>query len=314
MDKPFGLNVKRKRMKTDITTVRYDIHDLAEYINWIYFFHAWGFQPRYAAIADIHGCDACRAGWLASFPEAERAKAAEAMQLHKEAVRMLNKIDRKYKVYAIYRLMEANAEGDNLWLEGTLFPLLRQQTRVRPDDPFLCLSDFVRPLSSGIKDTVGGFATTIDPAMEEEFSHDDYQSLLIKTLGERLAEAAAEKIHETLRKEVWGYAKDEKLTMKQLLNEDYQGIRPAVGYPSLPDISVSFLLDKLIDMKRIGIHLTENGMMQPHASVCGLMFAHPASRYFSVGKIDEEQLMDYASRRNIDADVLRKYLAANLQP
>lgn len=314
MDKPFGLNVKRKRMKTDITTVRYDIHDLAEYINWIYFFHAWGFQPRYAAIADIHGCDACRAGWLASFPEAERAKAAEAMQLHKEAVRMLNKIDEKYKVYAIYRLMEANAEGDNLWLEGTLFPLLRQQTRVRPDDPFLCLSDFVRPLSSGIKDTVGGFATTIDPAMEEEFSHDDYQSLLIKTLGERLAEAAAEKIHETLRKEVWGYAKDEKLTMKQLLNEDYQGIRPAVGYPSLPDISVSFLLDKLIDMKRIGIHLTENGMMQPHASVCGLMFAHPASRYFSVGEIDEEQLMDYASRRNIDADVLRKYLAANLQP
>ena len=150
--------------------------------------------------------------------------------------------------------------------------------------------------------------------MEEEFSHDDYQSLLIKTLGERLAEAAAEKIHETLRKEVWGYAKNEKLTMKQLLNEDYQGIRPAVGYPSLPDISVSFLLDKLIDMKRIGIHLTENGMMQPHASVCGLMFAHPASRYFSVGKIDEEQLMDYASRRKIDADVLRKYLAANLQP
>ena len=299
MDKPFGLNAKRNQMKTDITTVRYDIHDLAEYINWIYFFHAWGFQPRYAAIADIHGCDACRAGWLASFPEAERAKAAEAMQLHKEA---------------IYRLMEANAEGDNLWLEDTLFPLLRQQTRVRPDDPFLCLSDFVRPLSSGIKDTVGGFATTIDPAMEEEFSHDDYQSLLIKTLGERLAEAAAEKIHETLRKEVWGYAKDEKLTMKQLLNEDYQGIRPAVGYPSLPDISVSFLLDKLIDMKRIGIHLTENGMMQPHASVCGLMFAHPASRYFSVGKIDEEQLMDYASRRKIDADVLRKYLAANLQP
>ena len=314
MDKLFCLNAKRNQMKTDITTVRYDIHDLAEYINWIYFFHAWGFQPRYAAIADIHGCDACRAGWLASFPEAERAKAAEALQLHKEAVRMLNKIDRKYKVYAIYRLMEANAEGDNLWLEGTLFPLLRQQTRVRPDDPFLCLSDFVRPLSSGIKDTVGGFATTIDPAMEEEFSHDDYQSLLIKTLGERLAEAAAEKIHETLRKEVWGYAKDEKLTMKQLLNEDYQGIRPAVGSPSLPDISVSFLLDKLIDMKRIGIHLTENGMMQPHASVCGLMFAHPASRYFSVGKIDEEQLMDYASRRKIDADVLRKYLAANLQP
>jgi cobalamin-dependent methionine synthase I len=160
---------------------------------------------------------------------------------------------------------------------------------------------------------VGAFATTIDEDMEKEFEGDDYQYMLIKTLGERLAEAAAEKVHETIRKSVWGYAKDEHLTMKQLLNEDYQGIRPAVGYPSLPDISVSFLLDELLDMKRIGIRLTENGMMQPHASVCGLMFAHPASRYFSVGKIDEEQLADYAARRGCEVDKIRKYLAANLQ-
>lgn len=296
-----------------ITTVTYDIHDLAEYINWIYFFHAWGFQPRFAAIADIHGCDSCRAGWLASFPKNERAKAAEAMQLHKEANRMLNAVDGRFKVYAVYRLMDANADGDNLLLNGTRFPLLRQQTRIKPEDPFLCLSDFVRPLASGITDTVGGFATTIDERMEEEFKEDDYKHLLIKTLGERLAEAAAEKIHETIRKEVWGYAKDEQLTMKQLLNEDYQGIRPAVGYPSLPDISVSYLLDELIDMKRIGIRLTENGMMQPHASVCGLMFAHPASRYFAVGKIDEDQLADYAKRRNIPIGQIRKYLTANLQ-
>lgn len=300
-------------MQTDITVVTYDIHDLTEYINWIYFFHAWGFQPRFAAIADIHGCDSCRAGWLASFPENERAKAAEAMQLHKEANRMLNAVDGRFKVYAVYRLMDANADGDNLLLNGTRFPLLRQQTRIKPEDPFLCLSDFVRPLASGITDTVGGFATTIDECMEEEFKEDDYKHLLIKTLGERLAEAAAEKIHETIRKEVWGYAKDEQLTMKQLLNEDYQGIRPAVGYPSLPDISVSYLLDELIDMKRIGIRLTENGMMQPHASVCGLMFAHPASRYFAVGKIDEEQLADYAKRRNIPIGQIRKYLTANLQ-
>ena len=300
-------------MQTDITIVTYDIHDLTEYINWIYFFHAWGFQPRFAAIADIHGCDSCRAGWLASFPENERAKAAEAMQLHKEANRMLNAVDGRFKVYAVYRLMDANADGDNLLLNGTRFPLLRQQTRIKPEDPFLCLSDFVRPLASGITDTVGGFATTIDECMEEEFKEDDYKHLLIKTLGERLAEAAAEKIHETIRKEVWGYAKDEQLTMKQLLNEDYQGIRPAVGYPSLPDISVSYLLDELIDMKRIGIRLTENGMMQPHASVCGLMFAHPASRYFAVGKIDEDQLADYAKRRNIPIGQIRKYLTANLQ-
>lgn len=300
-------------MQTDTTVVTYDIHDLTEYINWIYFFHAWGFQPRFADIADIHGCDSCRAGWLASFPENERAKAAEAMQLHKEANRMLNAVDGRFKVYAIYRLMDANADSDNLILNGTRFPLLRQQTHIKPEDPFLCLSDFVRPLSSGMTDTVGGFATSIDERMEDEFKEDDYKHLLIKTLGERLTEAAAEKIHETIRKEVWGYAQDEHLTIKQLLNEDYQGIRPAVGYPSLPDISVSYLLDGLIDMKRIGIRLTESGMMQPHASVCGLMFAHPASRYFAVGKIDEKQLADYARRRNLPVDEIRKYLTANLQ-
>ena len=300
-------------MKTEITKVTYNIHDLAEYINWIYFFHAWGFQPRFTGIADIHGCDACRASWLASFPEEERAKAAEAMQLHKEANRMLNKLDANFKVFAIYRLMEANADGDDLLLEGKRFPLLRQQTRIKPEDPFLCLSDFVRPVEGGIKDTVGAFATTIDPNMELLFKEDDYKLMLVKTLAERLAEAAAEKVHEDIRKKIWRYAPDEKLTKKELLNEEYQGIRPAVGYPSLPDISVSFLLDELLDMKQIGISLTENGMMQPHASVCGLMFAHPASRYFSVGKIGTDQLTDYAKRRGVLVEVMRKYLAANLQ-
>lgn len=300
-------------MQTAITTVTYQIHELAEYINWIYFFHAWGFQPRFAAIAEIHGCDSCRAGWIAGFPEEDRPKATEAVRLYQDAVHMLNQVDMRYQVYSLYKLMDANSDGDNLILDGSVFPLLRQQTRIRPDDPFLCLSDFVRPLSSGIKDTVGGFATTIDEKMEEEFRHDDYQHMLIKTLGERLAEAAAEKIHEHVRKEVWGYAKDENLTIKQLLDEEYQGIRPAVGYPSLPDISVSFLLDKLIHMGLIGIRLTENGMMQPHASVCGLMFSHPASRYFAVGKIDEEQLADYSARRGYDVGKTRKFLLGNLQ-
>ncbi|MCI5744547.1 vitamin B12 dependent-methionine synthase activation domain-containing protein [Phocaeicola faecicola] len=300
-------------MQTEITTITYEIHDLTDYVNWIYFFFAWGFQPRFATIADIHGCDACRAGWLASFPEEERGKAAEAMQLHKEAMRMLNYLDGKYKVYGIYRLMNANSDGDNLILEGTRFPLLRQQTRVRPEDPFLCLSDFVRPLSSGITDTVGGFATTVDAAMEELFTDDDYKHMLVKILSERLAEAAAEKMHQTLRTKIWGYAPDEKLSMKELLREEYQGIRPAVGYPSLPDISVSHLLNELIEMDRIGIRLTENGMMQPLASVCGLMFAHPASRYFSVGKISEEQVNDYALRRGKTPEEVKKYLISNLQ-
>lgn len=300
-------------MHTDITTVSYDIYDVAEYINWIYFFHAWGFQPRFAAIAGIHGCEACQAGWLAAFPDEEKAKATEAVRLYKEARHMLDFLDGRYKVFGLYRLMDAYADGDDLLLDGKRFPLLRQQTRTKPDAPFLCLSDFVRPLSAGIADTVGGFATTIDPDMEKEQEADDFRLLLIKTLGERLAEAAAEKMHETVRKEVWGYAKDEKLSMEQLLREEYQGIRPAIGYPSLPDMSANFLLDRLIDMGRIGIRLTENGMMVPHASVCGLMFAHPAARYFAVGKIDEEQLADYAARRGEDIRYIRKFLTANLQ-
>ena len=300
-------------MQTNSTIVTYDIHDLVEYINWIYFFHAWGFQPRFATVSDIHGCEACMGGWVAGFSEADRPKAAEAMQLYKEAMKLLNELDMQYHVYAIYRLMEANSDGDNLIIDGKQFPLLRQQTHARPDAPFLCLSDFVRPLASGIPDTVGGFATTVDAHMEDLFPDDDYKRLIVKILCERLAEAAAEKVHETVRKEVWAYAKDEKLSKKELLAEAYQGIRPAVGYPSLPDISVSYLLDDLIDMKQIGITLTENGMMHPNASVCGLMFAHPASRYFAVGKITEEQLNDYAARRGKTPEEMRKYLSANLQ-
>lgn len=299
-------------MKTPITTLRYAIHDVAEYINWIYFFHAWGFQPRFATVADIHDCEGCRAAWLSRFSASERPKAEEAMRLFQEARRMLNELDGKYSVHAVYRLMEANADGDNLLLDGRRFPLLRQQTRRQPDEPFLCLSDFVRPLSMGIPDTVGGFATTIDETMEQPYATDDYRHLLVKTLGERLAEAAAERLHLSIRRQVWGYAPHEQLTLQQLLNEDYQGIRPAVGYPSLPDISVNFLLDELIDMQRIGIRLTETGMMQPHASVCGLMFAHPAARYFAVGKIDDVQLADYAARRGMSVEKMRTYLRANL--
>ena len=299
-------------MKTETTVIAYDIHDVTEYINWLYFFHSWGFQPRFATIAQIHGCDACRASWLASFPKEDIPKAAEAMQLHKEAQRMLNALDGEFKVYAMYRLMDAYADGDDLLLDGVRFPLLRQQTHVREDDPYLCLSDFVRPLEQGIADTVGAFAATIDEEMEKPFEDDDYKRMLIKTLGERLAEAAVEKMHQHIRKHVWGYAPDENLSMQQLLNEEYQGIRPAIGYPSLPDISTSHILDELLQLKRIGIRLTENGMMQPHASVSGLMFAHPAAQYFSVGKIDQTQLADYAERRGKSVAEMRKYLLGNL--
>ena len=194
-----------------------------------------------------------------------------------------------------------------------VFPLLRQQTPKKDGSPFLCLSDFIRPLSSGIPDTLGAFASSIDADMEGLYEQDPYKHLLVQTLSDRLAEAATEKMHEYVRKEAWGYAKDENLGMADLLVEKYQGIRPAVGYPSLPDQSVNFLLDELLDMKQIGISLTENGAMYPHASVCGLMFAHPVSEYFSVGKIGEDQLEDYARRRRRSIEEMRKFLAANLQ-
>ena len=289
----------------------YRIHEVSEYINWVYFFHAWGFQPRFAAIANIHGCDACRALWLANFPEKERAKAAEAMQLFKEAHRMLSNLDKDYQTHAIFRLMEANSEKNDIWLEDIRFPFLRQQT-VKEGEPYLCLSDFIRPISSGIKDQIGLFATSVDANMENLFPDDNYHHLLVQTLADRLAEATAEKMHETVRKEIWAYAPDENLSIHQLHNEEFQGIRPAVGYPSLPDQSVNFLLDELLDMQQIGIQMTENGMMQPHASVSGLMFAHPDSCYFSIGKIDEQQLNDYAIRRGISLDIMKKFLGANI--
>lgn len=291
----------------------YDINDVRPYINWVYFFHAWGFAPQYASIADIHGCDACKAMWLISFPESERGKAAEAMQLFKEANRMINTLNQTGKTHALFRLMKANSADNDIWLEETRLPLLRQQTtKENSEEPYLCLSDFVRPKDSGTSDQVGIFATTVDlPTLLVE-EDDKYQQLLKQTLADRLAEATAEKAHEEVRKEIWGYAPDEDLTIKQLHQEKYQGMRPAVGYPSLPDLSINFLLDELLDMKQIGITLTENGMMRPHASVSGLMLAHPACRHFSVGKIDEAQLKNYALRRGMPLETMKKFLIANI--
>lgn len=291
----------------------YDINDVRPYINWVYFFHAWGFAPQYASIADIHGCDACKAMWLISFPESERGKAAEAMQLFKEANRMMDTLNQTGKTHALFRLMKANSADNDIWLEETRLPLLRQQTtKENSEEPYLCLSDFVRPKDSGTSDQVGIFATTVDlPTLLVE-EDDKYQQLLKQTLADRLAEATAEKTHEEVRKEIWGYAPDEDLTIKQLHQEKYQGMRPAVGYPSLPDLSINFLLDELLDMKQIGITLTENGMMRPHASVSGLMLAHPACRHFSVGKIDEAQLKNYALRRGMPLETMRKFLVANI--
>lgn len=199
-----------------------------------------------------------------------------------------------------------------LLLDGTRFPLLRQQIPHPDGSPFLCLSDFVRPLASGTPDTVGIFAASCDGEVELLYEEDPYKRMLVQTLADRLAEAATEKMHEYVRKVAWGYAKDENLSIPELLKEKFQGIRPAVGYPSLPDQSVNFLLNELLHMEQIGITLTENGAMRPHATVCGLMLAHPAARYFAVGKIGNDQLEDYARRRRMPINEVRKFLAANL--
>ncbi len=290
----------------------YKIHDLVEYIDWLYFFYAWRLGAHFGGISDIHGCDACRAQWLASFPEEERPKAAEAMQLYKEALRMLDELDKDFEVKVMYELFDSNSDGDNIIVGNVVVPFLRQQTRKKDNEPYLCMSDFIRPLSSGQKDTVGVFASCVDPEMEKRYENDTYKHILVKTLTDRLAEAAVEKMHEYIRRVAWGYAKDENLTIKDMLKVKYQGIRPAVGYPSIPDQSVNFLLNDLIDMSKIGIQLTENGAMYPHASVSGIMISHPASSYFSIGKIGEDQLKDYALRRGKDVSEMRKFLAANL--
>ena len=225
---------------------------------------------------------------------------------------MLNQLDETYHVHTIFRLCKANADGDNLLLDGTRFPLLRQQIPHPDGSPFLCLSDFVRPLASGTPDTVGIFAASCDGEVELLYEEDPYKRMLVQTLADRLAEAATEKMHEYVRKVAWGYAKDENLSIPELLKEKFQGIRPAVGYPSLPDQSVNFLLNELLHMEQIGITLTENGAMRPHATVCGLMLAHPAARYFAVGKIGNDQLEDYARRRRMPINEVRKFLAAHL--
>ena len=189
-------------------------------------------------------------------------------------------------------------------VRGARIPCLRQQQQ---GSEFLCLADFV-----GKQDKIGVFATTVDAGMEKDFDPDPYERMMMQLLADRLAEATAERLHEQVRKHYWGYAPDEHLSVGEMLQERWQGIRPAVGYPSLPDTSLNFVLDRLVNLRQIGIRLTESGAMKPHASVSGLMLAHPEARYFNVGKIGDDQLEDYARRRDVPVGLMRKFLGGNL--
>ena len=254
----------------------YDISDLQPYINWVYFYFAWQLIDK-----------------------------AEQQRIRSEAETFLQECEGHYQAYALFQIVEAHAEGEDVLVERGRIPLLRQQEE---GSQFLCLSDFVSPVA----DKIGLFATSVDAAMVSDFDDDPYQTMMAQLLADRLAEAAAERMHEEVRKHYWGYAKDEQLSIAQMQQEQFQGIRPAVGYPSLPDASLNFLLDELLDFQQIGISLTESGAMRPHASVSGLMLSSPESHYFSVGRIGEDQLADYARRRQMPIDKMRKFLTANL--
>ena len=293
------------------TNAAADGHPLAElrpYIDWTYFFHAWGFEPRYASIARTDSPES----WLAAIPPRQQAKAAEALRLYHDAGLLLDQLAAcpTARVESIYRLCTAYSDGDDLLLDGVRLPLLRQQTSRRTTEaPCLCLSDFVRPLSQGTPDVVGVFATAAHmPETDTGTADDPYRHLLVQTLADRLAEAATELAHLWIRRHAWGYAPDERLDIPALLAGKFQGIRPAVGYPSLPDQSVNFILDRLLQFGRIGISLTPSGAMSPHSSTSGLMLAHPAARYFAVGPIGTDQLEDYARRRELSPDALRRFL------
>ena len=259
----------------------YRIAEVAPFIDWSYFLHAWGIAKESAQAGDIIA----------------------------EAKAMLNGFDGKYRTRAIFALCDAKGDGDNIIIEETTLPLLRQQ-HCTEGKYNLCLSDFVSPYG----DKIGLFATSVASEFGKEYSGDEYKNLLAQTLADRLAEATATLLHKQVRTEntLWGYSPDEELTLEDLLAERNRGIRPAVGYPSLPDQSIIFVIDNLLNLNDAGITLTPNGAMIPHASVCGLMIAHPAAQYFAVGKIDREQLKDYAKRRGTTTAELARFLAKNI--
>lgn len=269
----------------DNQILTYPVHEVTPYISWSYFFHAWGVRSS-------------------------ESQSPEVMGLMADARQMLMEMEEVVHPQCLYRLCTAGADGDDLVVEGTRIPLLRQQEPHADGSPLLCLSDFVRPIALGMPDRIGLFAATVHT--DRAFPDDPYRNLLLQTLMDRLAEAAVELMHAYVRRVAWGYAPDESITINDMLQGRYQGIRPAVGYPSLPDQSINFILDSLLDMQQIGIRLTENGAMHPHSSVSGLMLAHPAARYFTVGHIGEDQFKDYARRRGLPLDKMQKFLAALL--
>ncbi len=288
----------------------YPLTELVERIDWGPFFATWELRGAYPAILD------------------DPVVGAAARDLHRDALALLDRIvaDDSLRADAVVGFWPANAVADDIvvWRDGArtealaTFRTLRQQMARRDGRPNLALADFVAPRESGVHDYVGAFAVTTGHGLEEivaqfEAAHDDYSAIMAKALADRLAEAFAERLHERVRRELWGYAPDETLSNDDLLAERFQGIRPAPGYPACPDHSEKRTLFSLLEAEaRAGIRLTESWAMLPGASVSGYYFWHPRSAYFGVGRIERDQLEDYARRAGIPVSEAIRILRPNL--
>ena len=292
----------------------YDLGEIAQHIDWTPFFSTWEMNGQYPRILkdDRYG--------------------EAATSLFSDAEEMLERIisEKWLTANGVIGLWPANADGDDIIVykdenrdkEAARFYTLRQQMQRQNDRPNSALADFVAPLASGVKDYIGGFAVTAgigEEARAKAFNEagDDYAKILISALSDRLAEAFAELMHARIRREIWGYAAEETLNNHELIEEKYRGIRPAPGYPAQPDHTEKETLFNLLEAtKHTGIKLTESYAMWPGASVSGLYFAHPESYYFGVGKIEKDQVEDYARRKDWTLEKAEKWLAPilNYQP
>jgi 5-methyltetrahydrofolate--homocysteine methyltransferase len=285
----------------------FPLSELRDYIDWTPFFMTWELAGRYPKILT------------------DEVVGVEAQKLFNDANKMLDEViaNNLLQAKAVIAFWPSNAIGDDVELhtsgnEKHTFHFLRQQSEKAEGQTYNCLADFVAPKETGVTDYMGGFAVTAGIGIEKlveqyEKDHDDYHSIMIKAIADRLAEAFAEKMHELVRKEYWGYAKEEHLSTEELIKESYCGIRPAPGYPACPDHTEKRLLFDLLQAeKNAGITLTESFAMYPAASVSGFYFGHPESKYFGVGKINKDQIEEYAQRKGKDVAFIEKWLSPNL--
>jgi 5-methyltetrahydrofolate--homocysteine methyltransferase len=284
-----------------------DLKELSEYIDWTFFFFSWKISGKYPAIFN------------------DPVKGPEAKKLFDDGQRYLREIIVKklLEARAVFGLYPAVSDGDDVKVysdekrkkQVSMFTFLRNQELKEKGVPNLSLADFIAPESSGLTDYLGAFVVTaaLDNEAIKQYADDDYASIMIRILSDRLAEAVAEWLHMKIRTDYWGYDKNEKLTIDNILKLKYHGIRPAPGYPACPDHTEKRILFDLLEAeKNIGAELTENFAMIPPASVSGYFFSHPGSSYFNIGKIGSDQLADYAKRKNFTPDEARKWLAPNL--